>query len=67
MAKRLLQEMIDIASSRQLSKMTAYVRAENKPMLSVFTKAGFKRKNYDDPSEVFLELELTAAPAKGAI
>lgn len=67
MAKRLLQEMIDIASSRQLSKMTAYVRAENKPMLSVFTKAGFKRKNYDDPSEVFLELELTATPAKGAI
>ncbi|MDX1677925.1 GNAT family N-acetyltransferase [Arsukibacterium sp.] len=66
MAKRLLQEMINIASSRQLNKMTAYVRAENKPMLSVFTKAGFKRKNYDDPSEVFLELDLTTLPAKGA-
>ena len=66
MAKRLLQEMIDIAGSRKLSKMTAYVRAENKPMLSVFTKAGFKRQGYDDPTEVFLELELAAAPAKGA-
>lgn len=65
MAKRLLQEMIDIASSRKLSKMTAYVRAENKPMLSVFTKAGFKRKGYDDPTEVFLELDLAAVPAKG--
>lgn len=66
MAKRLLQEMIDIAGSRKLSKMTAYVRAENKPMLSVFTKAGFKRQGYDDPTEVFLELELAATPAKGA-
>ncbi|SNY54619.1 Acyl-CoA hydrolase [Arsukibacterium tuosuense] len=66
MAKTLLQEMIDIAGSRKLSKMFAYVRAENKPMLSVFTKAGFKRKGYDDPSEVFLELDLAAVPAKGA-
>ncbi len=65
MAKRLLQQMIDIASSRQLSKMLAYVRAENKPMLSVFTKAGFKRKSYDDPSEVYLELDLSPT-AKGA-
>ncbi|WP_019677086.1 bifunctional acetyl-CoA hydrolase/transferase family protein/GNAT family N-acetyltransferase [Arsukibacterium perlucidum] len=66
MAKRLLQQMIDIAGSRKLSKMTAYVRAENKPMLSVFTKAGFKRQGYDDPTEVFLELELAAVPAEGA-
>ncbi|KKO48373.1 4-hydroxybutyrate CoA-transferase [Arsukibacterium sp. MJ3] len=66
MAKRLLQQMIDIATSRKLSKMMAYVRAENKPMLSVFTKAGFKRKGYDDPSEVYLELDLSLAPAKGA-
>ncbi|WP_372625613.1 GNAT family N-acetyltransferase [Arsukibacterium sp.] len=66
MAKRLLQEMIDIAVSRKLSKMTAYVRAENKPMLSVFTKAGFKRKGYDDPSEVFLELDLATAADRGA-
>ncbi|MDX1538958.1 GNAT family N-acetyltransferase [Arsukibacterium sp.] len=66
MAKRLLQQMIDIAGSRKLSKMLAYVRAENKPMLSVFTKAGFKRKSYDDPAEVFLELDLAAIAAKGA-
>jgi RimJ/RimL family protein N-acetyltransferase/acyl CoA:acetate/3-ketoacid CoA transferase beta subunit len=66
MAKRLMQEMIDIARSRKLSKMLAYVRAENKPMLSVFTKAGFKRKGYDDPSEVSLELDLASALIKGA-
>ncbi|MBV2129429.1 bifunctional acetyl-CoA hydrolase/transferase family protein/GNAT family N-acetyltransferase [Arsukibacterium indicum] len=66
MAKRLLQEMIDIAGSRKLSKMVAYVRAENKPMLSVFTKAGFKRKSYDDPGEVFLERDLAGTAVKGA-
>tara|TARA_R110002126_G_scaffold16527_27_gene66074 strand:- start:1674 stop:3521 length:1848 start_codon:yes stop_codon:yes gene_type:complete len=65
MAKRLLQEMIDIAGSRKLNKMLAYVRAENKPMLSVFTKAGFKRKGYDDPSEIYLELDLGNAAARG--
>ena len=38
--------------------MTAYVRAENKPMLTVFEKAGFKRVRGDEPDEVNLLLPL---------
>ncbi|WP_337843197.1 GNAT family N-acetyltransferase [Rheinheimera sp.] len=61
MAKRLLQEMIDIARKRALSRMLAYVRSDNKPMQKVFEKAGFKRLRSGDPDEVFLELPLQAA------
>ncbi|WP_419572263.1 GNAT family N-acetyltransferase [Rheinheimera sp.] len=58
MAKRLLLEMIEIARLRQLHRMLAYVRADNKPMQKVFEKAGFKRLRSGDPDEVFLELPL---------
>ncbi len=58
MATILLQEMINIARIRGLSSMTAYVRAENKPMLTVFEKAGFKRVKGDEPDEVNLLLPL---------
>lgn len=58
MATILLQEMINIARIRGLTSMTAYVRAENKPMLTVFEKAGFKRVRGDEPDEVNLLLPL---------
>ncbi len=58
MATILLQEMINIARIRGLDSMTAYVRAENKPMLTVFEKAGFKRVKGDEPDEVNLLLPL---------
>ena len=68
MAKRLLQEMINIAEMRGLSNMVAFVRAENKAMLSVFQKAGFGRLPGDDPTEVYLQLRLprTISKAEGS-
>ena len=68
MAKRLLQEMISIAELRGLTNMVAFVRAENKAMLSVFQKAGFGRLPGDDPTEVNLQLRLprTASKAEGS-
>jgi len=63
MATILLQEMISIARLRGIASMTAYVRAENKPMLTVFEKAGFRRVKGDEPDEVNLLLPLQ----KGAI
>ena len=64
MAKRLLNEMIGIAVSRGLSTMQAYVRAENKAMLSVFQKAGFSRLPADEPTEVNLQLRLPVTSPK---
>ncbi|MEH8021692.1 MULTISPECIES: bifunctional acetyl-CoA hydrolase/transferase family protein/GNAT family N-acetyltransferase [Rheinheimera] len=61
MAKRLLQEMITIAQLRGLTSMTAYVRAENKAMITIFQKAGFSRLPGDDPSEVYMQLRLPRA------
>lgn len=61
MAKRLLEEMIRIARIRELNRMMAYVRADNKPMQKVFEKAGFKRIASGDPDEVYLELPLKVA------
>ncbi len=61
MAKRLLEEMIKIARIRELNRMMAYVRADNKPMQKVFEKAGFKRIASGDPDEVYLELLLKVA------
>lgn len=58
MAKLLLNEMINIAQLRGLTSMSAFVRAENKAMLSVFQKAGFRRLPSDDLAEVTLELRL---------
>lgn len=58
MAKILLQEMIAIARQRGIQTMTAYVRAENKAMLAVFEKAGFKRVRAEEPDEVNLQLKL---------
>lgn len=60
MAKRLLDEMIHIARLRGLSRMYAYVRADNQPMLNVFERAGFIRLPADEPGEVSLKLELTS-------
>ncbi|MCC5452626.1 GNAT family N-acetyltransferase [Rheinheimera sp. UJ51] len=58
MAKRLLAEMINIATSRGLNSMQAFVRSENKPMLKVFENAGFVRLKSDDPTEVYLKLTI---------
>lgn len=60
MAKRLLQEMIDIARKRGLASMTAQVRAENRAMLSIFERMQFKRLPSEDPTEVELRLVLQA-------
>ncbi|MGQ8364888.1 GNAT family N-acetyltransferase [Glaciecola sp. 1036] len=54
MAKRLLSTMIDIASKRGIKKMFAIVKSENKPMLAVFEKFGFKRVFNPDPGEIEL-------------
>ena len=58
MATRLMKEMISIATLRKLSKMVAYVRSENKPMIAVFEQFGFKRVFNPDPAEVELVLFL---------
>jgi RimJ/RimL family protein N-acetyltransferase len=63
MATILLQEMINIARIRGISTMVAYVRAENKPMLTVFERAGFKRLRSEEPDEVNLQLQLQAEQA----
>jgi len=58
MASRLLKAMIDIAKKRQIQKMFAFVKAENKPMISVFEQGGFRRLPSEDPSEIELVLDL---------
>lgn len=62
MATILLQEMINIARIRGIATMVAYVRAENKPMLTVFERAGFRRVRSEEPDEVNLQLQLHADP-----
>lgn len=58
LARRLLKEIIAIGRQRGLSKLTASVRADNKPMLKVFSKNGFVRLPVSDMQEVVLELAL---------
>ena len=58
LARRLLKEIIAIGRQRGLSKLTASVRADNKPMLKVFAKNGFERLPVSDMQEVVLELTL---------
>jgi acyl-CoA hydrolase/GNAT superfamily N-acetyltransferase len=64
MAKRLLQEMIYIASARGLKKMFAMVKSENKAMIFVFEHFGFKRVFNADPGEIELVRHLYS-PAMG--
>lgn len=64
MAKRLLTEMIAIASARKLVKMFAIVKPENKAMLAVFEKNRFKRVFNPDPGEIELVLFLHKNDAK---
>ncbi|MFT6268270.1 MAG: acyl-CoA hydrolase [Alphaproteobacteria bacterium] len=64
MAKRLLQEMINIASARGLKKMFAIVKYENKPMISVFEHFGFTRIFNADPGEIELVKYLSIADAQ---
>lgn len=58
MASRLLARLIDIARQRKISAMLAFVRADNKPMITIFEQHGFSRRRGDDPSEVELVLPL---------
>ena len=51
-----------IARIRDIATMVAYVRAENKPMLTVFERAGFRRVRSEEPDEVNLQLQLHADP-----
>jgi RimJ/RimL family protein N-acetyltransferase len=61
MAKILLNEMLSVAQKRNIKKMHAYVRSENKPMLRVFDRHQFVRQSGDSPREVFLELDVKTA------
>lgn len=67
MAKRLMQEMIKIASARGLKKMFAMVKSENKAMISVFENFGFKRVFNSDPGEIELVRHLSSADANLAL
>ncbi len=67
LAKRLLNEMINIAQQRGISKMFAMVKAENKPMLAVFEKNGFKRVKGEDIKEVELVKQLTTLQTEETI
>jgi acyl-CoA hydrolase len=58
MASRLLQQLIEIAKARGIDKMMAYVRGENKPMITIFEQAKFKRRFTGDPSDVELVLDV---------
>ncbi|MFT5520240.1 MAG: acyl-CoA hydrolase/RimJ/RimL family protein N-acetyltransferase [Enterobacterales bacterium] len=58
MAKTLLSEMSAIAKQRNIHKMIAIVRRDNKPMLKVFEHAGFNHKSTEEYSELLLELVL---------
>lgn len=64
MATILLQEMINIARLRGIATMVAFVRADNKPMLTVFERAGFKRLRSEEPDEVNLQLKLHSPDSK---
>lgn len=64
MATILLQEMINIARVRGIATMVAFVRADNKPMLTVFERAGFKRLRSEEPDEVNLQLRLHGPDCK---
>lgn len=63
MASMLLQEMMNIASSRGLTSMQAIVLANNTPMLNVFEKAGFVRQPSDEHGEVLLKRSLPSTAA----
>ena len=65
MASLLLAEMIRIARSRGLATMQAVVRADNRPMLNIFERAGFTRVPADEPGEISLVLGLQQ-PAEDA-
>jgi len=54
MAKILLEQMIDIATARQLNKMFAIVKADNQAMIAVFENFDFKRVFNPDPGEIEL-------------
>jgi len=55
LASALLAEMSAIAKQRGIRSIKAYVRRDNKPMLSVFERAGFVVKPSEDFGEVLLE------------
>ena len=61
MASRLLTQLIDIAKARGIEKMMAYVRGENKPMITIFEQANFIRKFTGDPSDIELVLDVANA------
>ena len=58
MASKLLTTLIEIAQKRNINKMLAFCRADNKPMIAIFEHHGFKRLFSGDPSEVELALPL---------
>lgn len=60
MARTLLNEMIQIAKIRKLSKLVACVRRDNAPMLKVFESAGFVRTYSEDNDEISLAVDLNS-------
>ncbi|SDK55475.1 bifunctional acetyl-CoA hydrolase/transferase family protein/GNAT family N-acetyltransferase [Microbulbifer yueqingensis] len=57
-ATALLEEMEEIARSRGIDRMMAYVRRDNRPMLAVFENRGFSARLGEDAEELILELDL---------
>jgi len=58
----LLRHLTDIAREQGVRELTAEVLSDNRPMRSVFAKAGFKLARSDDPTTVHLSLSLGSAP-----
>lgn len=54
----LLRHLTDIAREQGVRELTAEVLSDNRPMRSVFAKAGFKPARSDDPRTVRLSLAL---------
>ncbi|ABK44301.1 acetyl-CoA hydrolase/transferase [Magnetococcus marinus MC-1] len=52
LARTLTKRLLQIAAQRKLTRMVAYVRPENTPMLKTLEKVNFTRIPSDDPMEV---------------
>jgi len=58
LATRLLEQLADVAARRGIRRFDAEVMAENRPMLHVFTNAGFGVRRASSQGEVHLSVDL---------
>lgn len=56
---QLLEQLIRIARQRELKKLVAYIRSDNRSMRALVEKFSFQRSSTDDPSELLYRLELS--------